>query len=123
MKSDIKELWVKALTDGSYEQGTNALKVDNQFCCLGVLCDLHAKATGNDWKVIDGNYFYLDNEELLPEKVMEWAGLNSQCPQVETEDQDLETDDAWYKSIETLADLNDSGSSFEEIAQLIKEQL
>lgn len=32
-----KAMWLSALRDGKYEQGTEYLYRDNKFCCLGVL--------------------------------------------------------------------------------------
>ena len=48
-KAVIKR-WVKALRSGKYKQGLGALKATDsegkpRYCCLGVLCDLHAKKT------------------------------------------------------------------------------
>lgn len=98
MKPEIKKLWVDALRSGEYKQGYNALKPSNEtYCCLGVLCDVHRKVTGEgDWRAVDavsmnsngaatciGNYAYVssdgkENEALdLPIIVKEWAELLS----------------------------------------------
>lgn len=42
---DAVQRWARALESGTYLQGTKALRISNhdirdQFCCLGVLCDL-----------------------------------------------------------------------------------
>ena len=34
--------WIKTLKSGKYKKGTKFLRTDNQFCCLGVLCDIEA---------------------------------------------------------------------------------
>lgn len=40
MKKDIKQKWIDALKSGRYKQGQGRLKSCNdEFCCLGVLCD------------------------------------------------------------------------------------
>lgn len=73
MKKNIKKLWVKALRSGKYKQGCRALRYDNMFCCLGVLCDLHRKRTkkkGNIWR----NNAYLGYRAGIPEDVQKWAG-------------------------------------------------
>ena len=46
---EVLELWVKALESGEYKQGHQLLNKDNEFCCLGVLCDLAAKDGGQQW--------------------------------------------------------------------------
>lgn len=50
MKQAIMKRWVKALRSGKYRQTRGALRsrnkqnvAANNFCCLGVLCDLFAK--------------------------------------------------------------------------------
>lgn len=41
MKPHIKRAWINALRSGKYIQGYGALKsISNEFCCLGVLCDV-----------------------------------------------------------------------------------
>ena len=40
MEAKMKKRWIKALRSGEYEQGREDLKVDEKFCCLGVLCDI-----------------------------------------------------------------------------------
>lgn len=33
--------WITALRSGEYKQGKGYLKVDNEYCCLGVYCDVN----------------------------------------------------------------------------------
>lgn len=40
MNKALKKKWVDALRSGKYKQGKTALRVGNNFCCLGVLCDV-----------------------------------------------------------------------------------
>ncbi|MBI2724617.1 MAG: hypothetical protein HYX42_00035 [Polaromonas sp.] len=72
MKPEIKAKWVKALRSGEYEQAKKYLRTPDGFCCLGVLCDLHAKETGNKWSE-DGAY--LDDKTHVPQLVCDWSGL------------------------------------------------
>lgn len=46
----IKAKWLEALRSGKYEQGEGRLNKDNQFCCLGVLCDLIKDDIGFTWR-------------------------------------------------------------------------
>lgn len=101
-------LWVNALRSGEYKQGRNRLKTDflddrdSLFCCLGVLCDLHAKETGNKWQ----NGSYLGDAKGLPIEVRKWAGLKNRGTA--------------SKHI-SLVYLNDNFKSFSQIADYIEE--
>ena len=124
MNKTIKEQWIKSLNSNDYIQGTGYLKQtegdETRYCCLGVLCDLYsdeqAKEESLQWKVEgeeeDGTtYFVLEDdiEGALPQKVAQWAGLNSGSPVVEGT---------------ALTRLNDSGrASFKQIADLIEAHL
>lgn len=130
MNERVKKLWLEALRGDEYKQGKGYLKtvrttVHNdqaeviEFCCLGVLCDLHAEETSGQW--VEGGRWvegvgrgvpkYLGECALLPEEVMQWAGLREH-PRVKV------------STIERgLASLNDEGRSFMEIANYIEESL
>jgi len=43
MNPRIKQRWLDALRSGEYKQTMENLQDMNGFCCLGVLCDLHAQ--------------------------------------------------------------------------------
>lgn len=80
MDQNIKKQWVEALRSGKYKQGRCWLKYGDEFCCLGVLCDLHAQTTNREWEGCGSIGNYLDHAESLPEEVVQWAGLNSKDP-------------------------------------------
>ncbi len=90
MNADIKAKWLEALRSGEYQQGRRQLRKGDTYCCLGVLCDLHRKETGEgEWGgvVFDSNpYKTLDNgvtdweDGTLPGAVREWAGLRDENP-------------------------------------------
>lgn len=117
MKPVIKRMWVKALRSGQYKQTTQQLRDDDKFCCLGVLCDLHAKATGKSkW---DGSVFqtraYHDSMEV-PKPVQRWAGLRDCNPSVQGRRVHGEL-------CTSLAELNDNGYGFKRIATVIEKEL
>lgn len=114
MNQEIKQKWVAALRSGEYQQGTDQLRRDNNFCCLGVLCDLHSKETNNEWEV---NSYY-GKLGFLPGNVMSWAGLK-----YEYGDEVInETGDGFKHR--SLSQLNDSLKfSFTQIADIIEKQL
>lgn len=99
MLKDIADKWVAALRSGKYQQGIGHLKHGDKFCCLGVLCDL---LPGGKW---EGEAFYLTNESspteaILPHAVVLAAEMSSAQGQ--------------------LAEANDAGYTFTEIADLIE---
>lgn len=116
MKPEIKAKWVAALRSGEYEQGKGALRTANdKFCCLGVLCDIHARETGVAWSDTDSIYpwAYLTEDLALPKEVMAWAGLSNYNPKL---------------GEATCASHNDGAvtcvkKSFSEIADLIEANL
>ena len=76
MNPEIKELWATALESGGYEQGTGQLRraSSNEFCCLGVLCDLFmrdSRVQGYDW----GSGHFEPSDGNAPEMVCDWSGL------------------------------------------------
>lgn len=123
MNADVKAKWVTALRSGEFEQGTDYLNNEEKFCCLGVLSELavrdgviapptHVESSWKDEGHATG-LAYDGQRHHLPESVAEWAGLS---------DGDL-WDQNPYVGDETVADLNDGGASFPEIADLIEEHL
>ncbi len=113
MDPEIKARWVAALRSGEYPQGRHGLrgKDESRFCCLGVLCDLHAKEGLGEWnrggyKGIDLRYE--DEVCYLPISVLKWSGLEERAPRI---------------GEVTLSGLNDEGKSFPEIANLIEAHL
>jgi hypothetical protein len=135
MKTEIKQKWVNALRSGEYEQSKGYLYSEDGYCCLGVLCDIYCKETNQEWttvnesgdeyiesEITDGlvtnGYFYLNGEsEFLPQCVVEWSGMESRDPYVDVDDNE-ETGVVR----EQIVVLNDNGTPFAEIADLIEKQ-
>lgn len=121
MKTEIKKLWVKALRSGEYEQGKGALvQAGNKrdyFCCLGVLTDLyierHVCDGWHEQKQIDGSRFLFGGEGyFIPARVRRWAGIADRNPLVRAKD-----------GLRSLTSCNDTGKSFDEIADAIEKSL
>lgn len=76
MNPRIKKKWVAALRSGLYKQGMHQLRNNkNEFCCLGVLCNLHAQAHPEFAKQNTCAQIY-DNQSAVPSKrVRDWAEL------------------------------------------------
>lgn len=118
----LQKKWIEALEGGQYEQGQgllrlekiqykeNSCEIKNEFCCLGVLCDLDGITWDCDWDSADlsqtgrvvqkynaGNHGRYTIDGLLREKV----GLNS--------------DD-----LSKVISMNDAGRSFKSIAKTLR---
>lgn len=105
MKKELKEKWLEELRSGRYAQGRKALRsADDKFCCLGVLADIVAP---EEWeqRVPDSCYY------------SHWARSGSSLWMVKEEI------DLYSPATSTLITMNDTGSSFEEIADWIEENL
>lgn len=79
MNKEIAQEWIAALESGEYKQGKHQLNGPGGFCCLGVLCDIHAKKTHGVWTESDfaGHEFYLGERNYLPLAVAAWAGIGN----------------------------------------------
>ena len=127
MDSNLKQKWVRALRSGKYTQATGALRTDDGFCCLGVLCDVYDSdkwiATGetiND-EVFENWHYKTVNEfgnqyagEVLPHDVMEFCDMGTASPEIFI---------PHGQNYKTLASINDDGATFTEIADLIETHL
>ena len=100
MKRDIAEKWIADLRAGPL-QARMVLFDGTGHCCLGRLCVL----AGLTPKHTNARYFFADNDVTLPVEVMAWAGVRSSCGN--------------YRDT-CLADDNDSGKTFAEIADIIE---
>lgn len=120
MKEDIAKVWIDALRSGKYEQGGDYLCKDSRHCCLGVLCELYMDHTG-DMKYSrmtdDDNghdvVSYGGCTEVLPCEVMEWAEIATSIGKI--------YDDSAEFGFSSLSEMNDSGHSFNELAQIIED--
>ncbi len=115
LPADIKQQWLDALRSGKYKQCGVYLNYDNHFCCLGVLCEIQERPkTRND----EYSETYYDSNN---------CGLNENNPLFSILG-DLGYFEHFYFSnpdveldvFESLAQLNDGGYSFEDIAYIIE---
>lgn len=120
MKQEIKDEWLRRLRSGEIRQGQCLLhRRTGQQCCLGVLTEMaheagvvHRAASPVDPRA----YMYADDgiahHGSLPEGVRVWAGLPNNF------------NGLGYRpnNSEALALLNDSGTSFAEIADIIERE-
>jgi len=150
MKKQIAKLWIKALRSGKYKQGQTVLRNEkDEYCCLGVLCDLYnqdcrsrkkrglsvRKGAEPDSNLDDDLHSFSFNGETakLPWRVQEWAGMWSNDGLMDEPQGVLTKGERWYgettPSTEcTLAGLNDRiwgkrRSSFKQIATIIEKNV
>lgn len=145
MNEEIKQEWVRRLRSGEYAQGQRYLRINDKYCCLGVLCDMATEAgvvNGAPGSPLVNTVCYVNvndpwdfNSQMLPYAVTDWAGIesvNAKNPGVSISpelkpDNDLglhpEKMPEFYPAHTSLAQLNDLGYSFSQIADVIEEQL
>lgn len=126
MNPQVKAKWLAKLRSNKYRQGKNWLRITDEegetsFCCLGVLCELYNEEEGRLELLSSSQYgrgsTYDGEAKVLPPKVASWAGL-------------LEDGAGYYivnprdeGRMTALPILNDTGYSFEAIADILEQQL
>lgn len=131
MKDSLRKQWVAALRSGKYKQGEGKLRKlavdpetceptgEQQFCCLGVLCDLvepnqWKKADSSDEEWANGRGLDEDGDECtnMPRKALQKKlGLDRPVTRSGPTDETIAG---------KLAEMNDDGKSFAEIANWIE---
>lgn len=115
--TEVIEQWVAALESGEYEQGRQFLRNGDEFCCLGILCELAVADGAIPAPEIDSSglrsYGTAQGgrmQSVLPVEVQTYLGTLS-CDPAVTSAGGANT---------TLSVLNDGGVSFSEIAKVIR---
>ena len=100
MKKHVMKKWVEALRSGEYKQGIGWL-VDNDdnFCCLGVLCNIAPASIRDEWVFTDGDWRMDGEGSGLSPKFRKWSGVT--CDE---EDRLVILNDRERESFETIAD-------------------
>lgn len=135
VNKELVKKWVEALRSGKYKQGRKALRNKNdEFCCLGVLCDISKKDLGIDWEPEENGefeafeaYVMEKNGGVLPDRVWEYIGREATDYKVQISITNPKLPDFIAKNYPSgdlyLATLNDTyGLSFEQIADIIEEE-
>ena len=104
MDKKIKKKWLKALRSGKYKQGMGTLRIEDRFCCLGVLCDLLDPKKWEQDEYDELRFRYLGERGLLPTGIKVELNIN---PIDELK----------------VIDMNDTGLHFNRIADWIEENL
>ena len=118
-QKEHRRLWVEALRSGKYAQVTGALKSMRGagMCCLGVACDISGLG-GWETDAFSSEPGYLTETSYekmkLPLEVQEWLGLATFWGTFD--------DPTATSGTEELYQLNDSGTTFAEIADIIESE-
>ena len=124
MKKEIADELVTALRSGDYPQARSQLRTPDGYCCLGVLCDI-----AYNEEVIDGwmehvnpndgltRYRIAGESGILPDSVQQWAGMKT-----DNGGYYLDNDDPEEEMANCLAQDNDGGKTFAEIADFIEKR-
>lgn len=143
LKPEIKQLWLEGLRSGDFSQCPGKLSDGTGYCCLGVLSELAvregvAMKEDEPYEVnlpypsegvrIEHQVTYDGSLNYLPKSVAEWAFEPFDAYQVNYENPRVnevrpETDVNYGGPTTTLSELNDDGFTFEQIADVIEEQL
>lgn len=81
MRKDIAMAWAKALPKYKQTQQRLRRELDDGstgFCCMGVLCNLHAQAHPEFAATQTSPTTYDGFSSFPSERVLQWAGLNSE---------------------------------------------
>ena len=95
--NELQEKWVEALESGEYKQGKTYLRdSEDKYCCLGVACEV----MGVEKTYIGDTVRFGNCLVTLSERLMNKLGIEKQSHFIV---------------------MNDSGKSFKEIAQYIRD--
>jgi hypothetical protein len=139
---EIMREWVRRLRSGDYEQGQGFLSKDDTHCCLGVLCEIAVErgvippprvVTASDEVYpyasipitstlpmdIRPVKVFEDSAQMPSSNVYQWAGINPGRNIIIDNSLGMFMDDGSLYA-RKLAEMNDEGKSFAEIADVIE---
>lgn len=129
LRPEHKAKWLTALRSGDYKQGQLVLRNNqNEYCCLGVLCDVLKDEIGGYWELIDRSYAFkvtsdeatYDTAGLLP-VVAGLTGMGSLGQFSPSTKRAMNASPSRATDHNSLSSLNDSsGMTFAEIADVIE---
>lgn len=104
MHKELKTKWLNALRSGNYKQTTGVLIRDGiSFCCIGVLCDV------------------VEHVEVFDDYV--FSGITNTELEIDLDRGTLFAIGLTREEAERLMCMNDEGSSFQDIADYIEENI
>jgi hypothetical protein len=119
LPTEFKEKWLEALRSGKFKQGISRLHNlgSDKYCCLGVACRImHPKIKLHSFNYIVNKIGAKKVPSILKDNCKKVPSiLKDNCNVIDT----LKTNDLTCK----LADMNDKGRSFKQIANWIEKNL
>lgn len=119
MDKVMKRRWLKALRNDKYKQTTGTLcrgeGENREYCCLGVLCDLYK--TTELGKKARAKWVENGDTDLIGFRLS--STVFTRMPSVSIR----KNLGLLSKEADTLADMNDCGKSFKQIANYIEKHL
>jgi len=107
--------WIDELRSGKFKQGQQWLRQGDRHCCLGVACEvLEVKRDcyAQDPEADDATYYYDGYNDVAPRELVSLLALR---------DKNASIRDLKIGNCQTLTGANDSGSSFETIADFCEQ--
>lgn len=92
--ADVRRKWAEALRSGGYKQGAMVLRRGDNFCVMGVLCDV---TDPGGWRRDDRTWLHRGYMFSVPDSVRAAAALTSE-------------------DVDALTTANDRGTTFDELA-------
>lgn len=147
MNKTLKNKWLKALRSGEYAQGVGRLRTNkDEFCCLGVLCDISGKGVWEDQTFIpkvsqkavnaaglrdDSQLRFESDLFQLETRAFRVDSHRCNCEFCDVSEADTVVNTTVLADMfgltevqnAKLAEMNDRGDSFVEIADWIKENV
>ena len=119
--TELQEKWVTALESGKYNQTNNRLRFNDEYCCLGVACDLFDNERWDEEERYIRTNTDGATEMMMTQDVVNAFRFRSNSgmltmPQVVYDDDGVSLGNA-----QSLVDLNDTFEwSFDEIAEFVR---
>lgn len=135
MDEEIKNKWIDALRSGKYKQGKTALLRETEegcvHCCLGVLCEITHTPKFQLNGFGKGLFSFGEEEDeatntgFLPPSVLKKTGMQEASGVIPTDKLDYVNKIVMQSNLKpahsySLSGLNDSGWTFEQIANVIE---
>lgn len=136
MKADVLDEVVRRLRSGEYAQGSGYLRVNDpekgdEYCCLGIICEMAAEAGVVERVEPGGRHrkafqYHAPGESrthasYLPPAVIEWAGMVSDVERRHDDEYHYEEQGSFGEDhYQSLAYMNDNGAPFADIATFME---
>lgn len=126
MKAEVKLQWIAALLSGDYAQGLGRLRTqDDEYCCLGVLCDVSRSLDGlphGEW-TLDGWRWVFRVPEAYSD--YSWSVVPDQLASIlEVNGSPIHVHETANNIQGILQGMNDNEKkNFEQIARFIDEEI